>query len=66
MTSRSRAIPFAVAFLLLASLPAAASAVEEVPFVVTPDNVTQAMLELAGVGPNDHLIDLGSGDGRIV
>ena len=66
MTSRSRALPFAVASLLLALLPTASLAVEEVPFVVTPDNVTQAMLELAGVGPNDHVIDLGSGDGRIV
>lgn len=66
MTSRSRALPFAVASLLLALLPTASRAVEDVPFVVTPDNVTQAMLELAGVGPNDHVIDLGSGDGRIV
>jgi SAM-dependent methyltransferase len=39
---------------------------EDVPFVVTPDNVTLAMLELARVGPNDYVIDLGSGDGRIV
>lgn len=40
--------------------------VEEVPFITTPDHVTVAMLELAGVGPLDHVIDLGSGDGRIV
>ncbi len=47
--------------------PAGAPAfAEEVPFVVTPDAVTLAMLELAGVGPQDRLIDLGSGDGRIV
>ena len=39
---------------------------EEVPFVTTPDRVTLAMLELAGVGAADHVIDLGSGDGRIV
>ena len=39
---------------------------DEVPFVVTPDHVTLAMLELARVGPADHVIDLGSGDGRIV
>lgn len=38
----------------------------DVPFVVTPDNVTLAMLELAAVTPGDHVIDLGSGDGRIV
>jgi SAM-dependent methyltransferase len=39
---------------------------EEVPFIVTPDNVTLAMLEIARVGPQDNMIDLGSGDGRIV
>jgi SAM-dependent methyltransferase len=49
-----------------AALPLAARATEEVPFVTTPDNVTAAMLEAAGVGPRDFVIDLGSGDGRIV
>jgi SAM-dependent methyltransferase len=53
-----------LAALALAALPAFAQ--DEVPFVVTPDNVTLAMLQLAGVGPQDHVIDLGSGDGRIV
>ena len=51
--------------LLLLS-PPASSLSEEVPFVVTPDNVTLEMLKLAKVGPGDYLIDLGSGDGRIV
>ena len=37
-----------------------------VPFVVTPDEVVDRMLRIAEVGPNDFLIDLGSGDGRIV
>lgn len=50
----------------LLPLPAAAQAGDEVPFVTTPDNVTLAMLQLAGVGANDHVVDLGSGDGRIV
>ncbi len=39
---------------------------EEVPFVTTPDNVTLEMLGIAGVGPSDFVLDLGSGDGRIV
>ncbi|APV51555.1 hypothetical protein BWI17_18780 [Betaproteobacteria bacterium GR16-43] len=52
--------------LVLACAAARASALEEVPFVTTPDNVTLAMLELAGVGPRDFVLDLGSGDGRIV
>ncbi len=43
-----------------------AHAQEEVPFITTPDAVTLAMLELAGVGPQDTVVDLGSGDGRIV
>jgi SAM-dependent methyltransferase len=38
----------------------------DVPFVVTPDNVTREMLKLAGVKASDYVIDLGSGDGRIV
>jgi hypothetical protein len=50
--------------LLVAGSPARAQ--DEVPFITTPDNVTLAMLELAGVTANDTLIDLGSGDGRIV
>ena len=39
---------------------------EEVPFVTSPDQVTLEMLRIANVGPQDHVIDLGSGDGRIV
>ncbi len=38
----------------------------DAPFVTTPQNVVDAMLELAGVRAGDQLIDLGSGDGRIV
>ena len=53
----------AIAALAFAAAQAAA---DEVPFVVTPDNVTLAMLQLAKVGPQDYVIDLGSGDGRIV
>jgi SAM-dependent methyltransferase len=52
--------------LALALAFPASSLVEEVPFITTPDNVTLEMLKLAGVGPADHVIDLGSGDGRIV
>ncbi len=36
------------------------------PFVPTPQEVVDRMLELARVGPGDLLYDLGSGDGRIV
>ena len=36
-----------------------------VPYVPTPLHVARKMLELAGVGPEDVVYDLGSGDGRI-
>ena len=36
------------------------------PFVVTPARAVERMLAMAQVGPDDTLIDLGSGDGRIV
>ena len=48
--------------------PAPAAAAEEdleVPFVPTPRRVVDVMLDMAGVGAQDYLIDLGSGDGRI-
>ena len=38
----------------------------DVPYVPTPANVVDAMLDLAAIKPADVLIDLGSGDGRIV
>lgn len=37
-----------------------------VPYVPTPQEVVERMLQIAKVGPADYLIDLGSGDGRIV
>ena len=46
--------------------PSPAAAQDEVPFITTPDHVTLAMLELAGVTARDVVVDLGSGDGRIV
>jgi len=36
------------------------------PYVASPDSAVAAMLREAEVGPDDYLIDLGSGDGRIV
>jgi methylase of polypeptide subunit release factors len=40
--------------------------VGDVVYVPTPQVVVDAMLNMAKVGPNDYIIDLGSGDGRIV
>ena len=39
---------------------------EEIPFVPTPIEVVDRMLELAEVKKDDVVYDLGSGDGRIV
>src|ERR671918_422979 len=44
----------------------AAGPQEEIPFVPTPIEVIDRMLELAEVKQNDFVYDLGSGDGRIV
>jgi hypothetical protein len=56
----------AAALLLLAVSLAAWAQQEAPPFVTTPDEVVGRMLELAGTAPGDLVIDLGSGDGRIV
>ncbi|QDX26671.1 hypothetical protein FPZ54_12010 [Sphingomonas suaedae] len=37
----------------------------EVPYVPTPPEVVEGMLDMAGLKPGERLIDLGSGDGRI-
>ena len=54
------------ALAVLAALAPAAFAADEVPYVRTPQTVVDAMLELGFVRGNDFVIDLGSGDGRIV
>ena len=38
----------------------------DTPYVQTPQNVVDKMLEIAQVGRDDYVIDLGSGDGRMV
>ena len=38
----------------------------DVPYVATPQKVVRRMLEVAEVGENDVVFDLGSGDGRIL
>ena len=39
---------------------------KDVPWVPTPDVLVDKMLEMAAVRPADRVIDLGSGDGRMV
>ena len=58
--------PRIIAALAFAAALCAHAASEDVPFVTTPDNVTLTMLRIARVNAQDFVIDLGSGDGRIV
>ena len=57
----------AVSILLAFALPACAPTLRspDVVFVPTPQEVVEAMLDVAKVGKGDVLYDLGSGDGRI-
>ena len=61
-----RAQSFAFALAVLVLIPAAYGASATVPYVPTPQEVVDRMLQVAKVSKNDYLIDLGSGDGRIV
>lgn len=62
-----KALRAGAALLMLALLPhAAAQDFGDTPYVQTPQPVVDAMLETAKVGRNDYVIDLGSGDGRMV
>jgi Methyltransferase domain len=58
------------AVVLISCLVAAASFAQEkdldTPYVQTPQTVVDKMLEIAKVGADDYVIDLGSGDGRMV
>ena len=49
-----------------AAPPTPPQGLEEVPYVQTPDVIVDAMLDLAEVARGDILLDLGSGDGRVV
>ena len=45
---------------------AGATLIKQVPYVPTPQDIVEKMLELAKVTSDDVVYDLGSGDGRIV
>ncbi len=62
--SRRAVAAFATACLFAA--PAGAQDYGDTPYVQTPQNVVDRMLEVAKVGPGDYVIDLGSGDGRMI
>jgi SAM-dependent methyltransferase len=61
-----------IAAFLIAAVPAVAQPQAwawddgTVPYVQTPMEIVERMLRMAEVGRDDYIIDLGSGDGRIV
>jgi len=63
---RALLVALSLATALAAARQGAAAPAPDAPYVPTPDNVVEAMLELGRVGPADYLVDLGCGDGRIV
>jgi SAM-dependent methyltransferase len=63
---RRIAVAFALACALVCGSFAPRAAQAQVPFVPTPPEVVERMLAMAKVTKDDYVIDLGSGDGRIV
>lgn len=68
MTAGDRAGALGAALVALACVCAAHAAdpPERAPFVTTPEEVVERMLALADTRADDVVMDLGSGDGRIV
>lgn len=58
--------PFLLTALLLPTIANSAETKLDVPYIVTHNDTVHRMLEMAEVRPDDVLVDLGSGDGRIV
>lgn len=54
------------ALALLPTLARAAAPESAAPFVSTPWSIVDEILTLGEVGPGDYVVDLGSGDGRLV
>jgi SAM-dependent methyltransferase len=56
---------FLSAFLISSSNHATALDLD-VPYVESPDEIVEVMMNISDIGPTDYVIDLGTGDGRIV
>ena len=61
-----RRAPLLAVVLLASACAGAPTGGPDAPFVVTPHELGDAMLRLAGVTASDVVFDLGSGDGRLV
>lgn len=64
-TYLTTASAFIIGLLFVAASPLQSQDLD-VPYVPTPEEVVEKMLDLADVQSSDYVIDLGSGDGRIV
>ena len=63
----NRLLRFLLLSVVLLQLTAASAQKRDAGlYVATPQEVVDAMLDMARVNANDYVIDLGSGDGRIV
>lgn len=63
---RACGVALALALCRTRAQAQAGAAPLDVPYVPTPNDVVLRMLQLAGVGRNDIVYDLGCGDGRLV
>ncbi len=63
---RNRLTQFLLLVLCSTVVSAAAQDYGDTPYVQTPQVVVDKMLEMAKVSANDFLVDLGSGDGRLI
>lgn len=63
---RSATLLVAAALLPLMCAELSAQPTSPPPYIPTPDALVEAMLGMAALQPGDLLVDLGSGDGRIV
>jgi SAM-dependent methyltransferase len=61
-----RLLALGAAALACVSVARAQKGAGDVVYVPTPHAVVETMLQMANVGPADFVIDLGSGDGRVV
>jgi hypothetical protein len=63
---RFRSWIFALTLILAISASSYAQQLSKLPYVPTPQIVVDEMLKMAGVTAKDFVIDLGSGDGRMI
>lgn len=66
MTKQSARLLLAIVLLLLSPPMPRAQELSKLPYVPTPQVVVDEMLKLANVTAKDFVVDLGSGDGRMI